>query len=46
MLNNKPVRELSGVTVVALFAKPHACPHGKCMYCPKTGHIPKAQDSN
>jgi elongator complex protein 3 len=22
------------VTVVALFAKPHACPHGKCMYCP------------
>ncbi len=33
-LNIKPVRELSGVTVVALFAKPHACPHGKCMYCP------------
>ena len=30
----KPVRELSGVTVVALFAKPHSCPHGKCMYCP------------
>lgn len=34
LLNNKPVRELSGVTVVALFAKPHSCPHGKCMYCP------------
>jgi elongator complex protein 3 len=34
ILNNKPVRELSGVTVVALFAKPHSCPHGKCMYCP------------
>lgn len=33
-LNIKPIRELSGVTVVALFAKPHACPHGKCMYCP------------
>jgi len=33
-LNNKPIRELSGVTVVALFAKPHSCPHGKCMYCP------------
>lgn len=33
-LNIKPVRELSGVTVVALFAKPHPCPHGKCMYCP------------
>ncbi len=33
-LNIKPIRELSGVTVVALFAKPHACPHGRCMYCP------------
>jgi elongator complex protein 3 len=33
-LNIKPIRELSGVTVVALFAKPHPCPHGKCMYCP------------
>lgn len=34
LLNIKPVRELSGVTVVALFAKPHPCPHGKCIYCP------------
>lgn len=34
ILNTKPVRELSGVTVVALFAKPHPCPHGKCIYCP------------
>ncbi|MFP4402411.1 MAG: tRNA uridine(34) 5-carboxymethylaminomethyl modification radical SAM/GNAT enzyme Elp3 [Candidatus Nanoarchaeia archaeon] len=32
--NTKPIREASGVTVVALFAKPHSCPHGKCMYCP------------
>ena len=31
ILNIKPVRELSGVTVVALFAKPHSCPHGKWM---------------
>ena len=34
LLNIKPIRELSGVTVVALFAKPWACPHGKCIYCP------------
>jgi elongator complex protein 3 len=34
LLNIKPIRELSGVSVVALFAKPHACPHGKCIYCP------------
>ena len=34
ILNVKPVRELSGVSVVALFAKPHNCPHGRCIYCP------------
>lgn len=34
IFNTKPIREASGVTVVALFAKPHSCPHGKCMYCP------------
>ncbi len=34
ILNIKPTRKLSGVTVVALFAKPHFCPHGKCLYCP------------
>lgn len=34
ILNTKPIRAASGVTVVALFAKPHGCPHGKCMYCP------------
>ncbi|MCH8519411.1 MAG: tRNA uridine(34) 5-carboxymethylaminomethyl modification radical SAM/GNAT enzyme Elp3 [Nanoarchaeota archaeon] len=34
IFNTKPIREASGVTVVALFAIPHACPHGKCMYCP------------
>ena len=33
-LNIKPIRELSGVTVLALFTKPHKCPHGKCIYCP------------
>ena len=33
-LNIKPVRDASGVTVVALFAKPHKCPHGKCIFCP------------
>jgi elongator complex protein 3 len=34
LLKVKPVRDISGVTVVALFAKPHKCPHGKCIYCP------------
>ena len=29
----KPVRSLSGISVVAVMAKPHKCP-GKCIYCP------------
>jgi elongator complex protein 3 len=33
-LNIKPIRESSGVSVLALFCKPHKCPHGKCIYCP------------
>ena len=33
-LNTKPIRKSSGVTIVALFTKPHSCPHGKCIYCP------------
>ncbi len=36
MLKNvkKPVRMISGVTVVAVMANPYPCPHGKCIYCP------------
>ncbi|MCD6458695.1 MAG: tRNA uridine(34) 5-carboxymethylaminomethyl modification radical SAM/GNAT enzyme Elp3 [Thermoproteales archaeon] len=30
----KPVRMISGVTVVAVMSKPFPCPHGRCMYCP------------
>ncbi|MDD3263266.1 MAG: tRNA uridine(34) 5-carboxymethylaminomethyl modification radical SAM/GNAT enzyme Elp3, partial [Candidatus Nanoarchaeia archaeon] len=30
----KPVRNLSGVSVVAIMCKPHKCPHGKCITCP------------
>ncbi len=33
-LNIKPVRSVSGVTVVAVFARPFPCPHGRCIYCP------------
>ena len=29
----KPVRSMSGVTVVAVMSKPWPCPHGKCLYC-------------
>lgn len=30
----KPSRTLSGVTIIAIMAKPYPCPHGKCIYCP------------
>ncbi len=30
----KPVRTISGVTVVAVMTHPYPCPHGKCIYCP------------
>jgi elongator complex protein 3 len=33
-LLTKPTRTLSGVSVVAVMAKPRACPHGKCLMCP------------
>ncbi len=34
ILQKRPVRTVSGVAVVAVMTQPHACPHGKCVYCP------------
>ncbi|MFH0978052.1 MAG: tRNA uridine(34) 5-carboxymethylaminomethyl modification radical SAM/GNAT enzyme Elp3 [Candidatus Woesearchaeota archaeon] len=34
LLQIKPVRGKSGVTVCAVMSKPMKCPHGKCVYCP------------
>ncbi len=34
ILKSKPIRTLSGVTVVALMTKPFDCPHGVCLFCP------------
>lgn len=33
-LLTKPTRTISGVTPIAIMAKPSQCPHGKCSYCP------------
>lgn len=33
-LRIKPIRSLSGVSVVAVMASPEKCPHGRCIYCP------------
>jgi len=34
LVARKPVRTASGVSPVAIMTSPHACPHGKCLYCP------------
>ncbi len=34
ILKLKPVRTVSGVTIVTVMVKPHQCPHGRCLYCP------------
>jgi len=34
ILQRKPVRTLSGVSVVAIMTAPFRCPHGRCAYCP------------
>ncbi|MEK6820880.1 MAG: tRNA uridine(34) 5-carboxymethylaminomethyl modification radical SAM/GNAT enzyme Elp3 [archaeon] len=36
----KPIRNISGVAVLAAMVKPHMCPHGTCVYCPKGIHHP------
>ena len=47
VLRTKPMRNLSGVSVVAIMTEPRLCPHGKCIYCPGgpksvMGNVPMA----
>ncbi len=37
----KPVRSLSGVTVVTVLTKPYECP-GECVFCPDDARMPKS----
>jgi len=37
----KPMRSLSGVTVVTVLTKPYPCP-GKCIFCPTDARMPKS----
>lgn len=41
VLTTKPTRTLSGVSVVAIMAKPAPCP-GSCIYCPKGDEAPQS----
>lgn len=34
ILRKKPIRTISGVTIIAIMSSPHPCPHGRCLPCP------------
>ena len=34
LLQTKPVRSISGVSIITVMTKPWPCPHGKCTFCP------------
>ncbi|HDQ60021.1 MAG TPA: tRNA uridine(34) 5-carboxymethylaminomethyl modification radical SAM/GNAT enzyme Elp3 [Candidatus Woesearchaeota archaeon] len=42
LLRIKPVRSISGVTVIAVMTPPAPCPHGKCTYCPSAKNVPES----
>lgn len=42
LLEIKPVRSLSGVSVVAVMSAPMVCPHGRCVMCPKGENAPQS----
>ena len=41
-LKIKPVRSISGVSVIAVMTPPAPCPHGKCTYCPSAKNVPES----
>lgn len=41
LLRKKPVRTISGIAVIAVMARPYACP-GACIYCPQGEGFPKS----
>ncbi len=34
VLKLKPVRSISGVSILTVMVRPYPCPHGRCIYCP------------
>jgi elongator complex protein 3 len=41
LLRRKPIRSLSGVSVVAVMGRPYPCP-GRCLYCPRGEGAPQS----
>jgi len=42
LLETKPVRSRSGIYVVAVMSGPRACPHGRCVMCPRGEDAPQS----
>ncbi|MEM2094338.1 MAG: tRNA uridine(34) 5-carboxymethylaminomethyl modification radical SAM/GNAT enzyme Elp3 [Candidatus Bathyarchaeia archaeon] len=42
LLQLKPVRSISGVSVIAVMTPPRPCPHGRCAYCPNVPGVPNS----
>jgi len=41
LLQKKPIRTKSGISIVAVMTAPYSCP-GNCIYCPKAEGIPRS----
>jgi elongator complex protein 3 len=44
-LKTRPIRNLSGVAVIAVLTKPYPCP-GNCLFCPTQKDVPKSYLKN
>ncbi|MFC1651654.1 elongator complex protein 3 [Patescibacteria group bacterium] len=45
ILKTRPIRNLSGIAVIAVLTKPYPCP-GNCIFCPTQKDIPKSYLDN
>lgn len=42
VLVKKPVKTISGVSVITIVTPMRSCPHGGCIYCPGGSNVPKS----
>lgn len=42
ILQRRPNRTASGISIIAVMTKPDKCPHGRCVYCPTQEGFPQS----
>ncbi len=42
VLQRRPSRTASGISIIAVMTKPDKCPHGRCIYCPTQKGFPQS----